>query len=133
MHPGRALAGALLPQAGVIDMVGGAHKLARMIRLFVILLSTLALAFSPVAANAAASAQTMAGCDMKDHMPAKPANHSKMDCCTPACQATSSAVLTFEGDAAGTIGIRSSALLSVAAVKELGSAISSGLDPPPRL
>jgi len=65
-------------------------------------------------------------------MPAKPADHSKMDCCAAACQMAAPALLqerTTDAAPAQSNG----ALPDRAAVKELASFTASGLDPPPRL
>ena len=102
------------------------------IRLFIIVLCALGLAFSPAATSGAVAAPTgMPGCTM-GHMPAKPADHSKMDCCTAACQMTAPALLPeLIADAAPLK--TNGALRDRAAVKDLASFTASGLDPPPRL
>ena len=102
-----------------------------MIRLLLALLSAFALALSPVSATAAAPA-SMADCGMKGEMPAKP-HHSKMDCCTPACQASSAAaMLPQRGEASDGVS-HERAPLSTIPVKRLISFAPTGLDPPPRL
>jgi hypothetical protein len=103
------------------------------IRLLISMLCALGLAFSPVAANAAVSqASGMPGCTMDGKMPAKTADHAKMDCCAAACQAPSSAALTPNQNTAHPVAPVRSALLSWAPVKELYGIDNSGLDPPPR-
>jgi hypothetical protein len=74
----------------------------------------------------------MPGCVMGKNMPKKAADHGKMDCCTPACQAPSSAALLPNRIAALSLDTRSTVMLAWAPVKELASIPSSGLDPPPR-
>jgi len=105
-----------------------------MVRLVLALLCAVGLALSPaVTAGAAAASGAMPGCTMDGHMPAKPAGHSKMDCCTPACQITAAAALLPErnADTAPMTAIGESPDSSVA--RELASFTPSGLDPPPRL
>ena len=105
-----------------------------MLRIFIALFCALGLALSPVAATGAVSAPaTMPGCTMGEHMPAKPADHSKMDCCTPACQISAAAALLPEPGSASEPLKANGALHDRAAVQELTSFTSSGLDPPPRL
>lgn len=103
-------------------------------RLFLAALFALALAFSPAStseANAAPAA--MADCSMDGHMPAEPADHSKMDCCTPVCQISAAAALLPDRAGNATPFKTSGALHDRAAVKELASVTASSLDPPPRL
>ena len=102
----------------------------RVIRLFLAALCAIGLALAPTAVLATPSA--MPGCTMDGHMPAKPADHSKMDCCTAACPLSAAALLPEEtADAAP---LRSNgALHDRALAKELASYVTSGLDPPPRL
>jgi hypothetical protein len=103
------------------------------IRLFLAVLCSFGLALSPVLANGAIAApNSVPGCTMNGHMPAKPADHSKMDCCTPACQASAAALQPERTPAAASLK-NNGALLDRAADKELASYTASGLDPPPRL
>jgi hypothetical protein len=103
------------------------------IRTLLILLGAFALAVSPVAARGSvAASMPMSDCTMDKHMPAKPADHSKMDCCTPACQITASALLP-DRNAGGAPLKSDGALHGRNAVKKLASITLSGLDPPPRL
>ena len=108
--------------------------LTRVIRLLILMLCALGLGFVPVTANAAGSPSTgMPGCTMDgNHMPDIPADHSKMGCCTPACQAPSSAALLPNRDAVLATGFGATLKLAMAPVEELASASGSGLDPPPR-
>lgn len=104
-----------------------------MIRLFLAFLCSFGLAFSPVATNGAIAAPNdVPGCTMDGHMPAKPADHSKMDCCTAACQMAAPALLPEQTSAKAALKING-AVHDRAAVKELASFTASGLDPPPRL
>jgi hypothetical protein len=104
------------------------------ISLVLSLLSALALALSPVAVNAASVGQgPMAGCDMHQKVPAKPASHGKMDCCTPACQAASPAGLVPQRDASSGGAVRGTELHARYAAHRLDSFAPTGLDPPPRL
>ncbi|MES2326225.1 MAG: hypothetical protein V4499_02690 [Pseudomonadota bacterium] len=107
--------------------------LISVIRLLLALLSALALTLSPVAASAAAAAPAaMANCGMKGEMPAKP-DHAKMDCCTPACQASSAAaLLPISTEGADGVNHERAPLATIPA-KELISFAPTGLDPPPRL
>ena len=103
-----------------------------MIRLLTALLTALALAFSPVVAHAGAFGQdSMTGCGMQK-MPAKSADHAKMDCCTPACQAPASAAFMPSKDTSDQVRLARVELLIGMPVKELSGITSSGLDPPPR-
>lgn len=112
----------------------GNHILTLVIRLFIGVLAAVALAFSPAAAASAMTAPSaMPGCTMNGHMPAKPADHAKMDCCTPFCQAAAAAALLPELSPAGEPLKSDGARHDRAAVDELSSFTSSGLDPPPRL
>jgi hypothetical protein len=104
-----------------------------MIRLFIALLCALGLAFAPVAAGAAAlSNQNMPGCTMGKEMPKKAADHGKVDCCTPACQAASSAALLPSRGAFVATVARPAVRLTWAPAKKLASVPGSGLDPPPK-
>ena len=108
--------------------------LEAVIRLFLAALCSIALAFSPAATSGAIAApDAMPGCTMGDHMPAKPADHSKMDCCTPACQISAAAALLPERVADAAPLKSNGALHGSAPAKELASFTASGLDPPPRL
>lgn len=107
--------------------------LESVIRLFLAALCMFGLALSPGAASGAfAASAAMPDCAMVGHMPAKPADHAKMDCCSPACQMTGATALLAEryADSAG----RNKRALHVrTAVKKLNSITASGLDPPPRV
>ena len=108
--------------------------LKRVIRFFLAVLCSLGLALSPaVTSGAIASPTAMPGCTMDGHMPAKPVDHSKMDCCTPACQISAAAALLPDPGPAAAPLKANGALHDRAAVKELASFTASGLDPPPRL
>lgn len=97
------------------------------------MLCALGLAFSPMATNGAIAAPTgMPGCTMDGHMPAEPADHSKMDCCTAACQMAAPALLPERYTGAAPLKTNG-ALHDQAAAKALASFTASGLDPPPRL
>lgn len=100
-------------------------------RLLISMLCALGLAIAPTAANAA-SASSMPGCTMDGHMPGKPTNHSKMDCCTPACQTSAAAALLPDRAADESPLANNDALHDRAAVQEPASFSASGLDPPPR-
>jgi hypothetical protein len=103
-------------------------------RLFIALLCAIGLAFAPVAAAAAAAApNAMPGCTMKGEMPSKPVDHSKMACCTPACQAPTSAALLPDRDRASDLSLGGGDLHASAPAKKLASFAPTGLDPPPRL
>ena len=103
------------------------------IRFVIAVLCALGLALSPAAANGAIAAPAATtNCTMGGHMPVKPVDHSKMDCCTPACPMAAPALLPERvADAA----VRNSkiGLHDIGPVKELASFTASGLDPPPRL
>lgn len=104
--------------------------LVRVIRLLISMLCALGLAFAPVAANAtAAPPENMAGCTMGKDMP-KPIN-GKMDCCVPACQSTTSALVPEKATDGAAVQIDCSQL-AWTPVKELTGIVNSGLDPPPR-
>lgn len=91
------------------------------------------LALSPLAASGAiAAAGTMPGCTMGEHMPAKPADRSKMDCCTPACPISAAAALLPDRIASATPLDRNAVRRERTALTELPSFSPSGLDPPPR-
>ena len=97
------------------------------------MLSALGLAFSPVATSGAIAVPSgMPDCTMDGHTPAKPADHSKMDCCTAACQMMAPALMP-QRNTAGAPLKANGALHDRSAVKELASFTASGLDPPPRL
>ena len=103
-------------------------------RLFLAMLCALGLAFSPAATSGAIAAPAaMPGCTMDGPMPAKPVDHSKMDCCTPACQISAAAALLPQRIADGTPLERNGALHDRGAVKRLPSLKVTGLDPPPRI
>ncbi len=107
---------------------------ATVIKLILAMICALGLAFSPVAANAApAAASEMPGCTMDgDDMPDMPADHLKMDCCTPACQAPSAAA-SLPRQGSGLPSTFASKLRLVwAPAKVLTSVWGSVLDPPPR-
>ena len=109
------------------------HILTPVIRFFIGVLTALALALSPVAAvSAMAAPSAMAGCMSDGHMPAKPTDHAKMDCCAPFCQ-TAPAALMPELNRAGEALQSDRAPHDQAAGRELPSFRPSGLDPPPRL
>jgi hypothetical protein len=69
---------------------------------------------------------------MGGEMPDMPADHSKMDCCTPACHAPSASALLPKTDAGLADLPVSKQQLNSAPVKQLDSVLASGLDPPPR-
>jgi hypothetical protein len=103
------------------------------IRLLIPILCALGLAFAPVVAGAApAPNSAMLGCTMDGKMPAKPANHMKKDCCTPACQMSSAAALLPERDSAADQIVTQGELHPAIAVKAFESFAPTGLDPPPR-
>ena len=104
-----------------------------MIRLVLAAFCALALAFSPAATSGAIAAPYgMPGCTMNGHVPAKPAQHSKMDCCTPACQVSAAAAL-LPGRTADAAPMKADgALHDRARAQELASFATGGLDPPPR-
>ena len=107
---------------------------ASVIRLFLAILCSLGLVLSPAATSGAfAASNAMPGCTMDGHMPAKSADHSKMECCTPACQLSSAAALLPEPSTASLVQKRDGTLQVLAATKQLASFLASGLDPPPRL
>ena len=111
----------------------GNHILTIVIRLFIGVLAALALALSPVAAvSAMAAPSAMPGCTSDGHMPARPVEHAKMDCCAPFCQ-TAPAALPPELNRAGEALQSDRAPHDQAAGRELPSFRPSGLDPPPRL
>lgn len=97
------------------------------------MLCAFGLAFGPAATSGAiAASAAMPGCTMDGHMPAKPADHSKMDCCTVVCQMTAAALLPERS--ADAAPLKSNGALHIrSAVKELASFAESELDPPPRL
>lgn len=105
----------------------------RVIRLCLTALCALALALSPAATSGAiATPAGMPGCTMDGHMPAKPTDHAKMDCCTPACQVTAAAAFLPAPTASSVPLYDSRALHARAAETELASVEASALDPPPR-
>ena len=65
-------------------------------------------------------------------MPSKPAERSKMDCCTVVCQMGAAALLPLQL-AAETPPKSDGVIHNRTQVKELASFAQSGLDPPPRL
>jgi hypothetical protein len=101
------------------------------IRLLISMLCALGLALAPVTAEAAAKAGSMPGCTMGKEMPRKAADHGKIDCCTPACQAPSAPALLPNSTEEATSQPHAM-IFAVAPVKELASIPSTGLDPPPR-
>lgn len=105
-----------------------------MTRLLLALLCALGLAFSPMTAVASPlSGDAMKECTMGGgDMPNMPGDHSKMDCCTPACHAPSAAALLPKSDAGPSESFADKTPLAWAPSRELLSAVSSGLDPPPR-
>ena len=104
-----------------------------MIRLLLSMLCAFGLAFAPVTASAAAQPSTgMPGCAMDGKMPAKPSNHGKMDCCTPACQAPAPAAAVLPAADAAVGGLVDGPMPASLPDAELASFVSSALDPPPR-
>jgi len=104
------------------------------IRFVIAILCALGLGLGPAATSGAIAAPSaMPGCTMDGHMPAKPADHSKMDCCTPACQISAPAALLPERSSDAAQAAASGSPHDRAAAKELASFTASGLDPPPRL
>jgi hypothetical protein len=101
------------------------------IRLLIALMSVFSLALSPVAANAAPSQDAMAGCMTQKEMPAKPADRSKMDCCTPVCQLGPAAALPA-GDPSVHRMVSRGETHTRAGVQALKSLAPAALDPPPR-
>ena len=81
---------------------------------------------------ATAAPNAMPGCTMDDKMPAKPVDHSKMDCCTPACQVSSAAALLPQRAPTANQSIDRGELHASVVVKALDSFAPTGLDPPPR-
>jgi hypothetical protein len=95
-------------------------------------LCALGLALSPAAANGAfATPAAETNCTMDGHMPAKPVDHSKMDCCTPTCPMAAPALLPARIAETAAREIEDASHGRVA-VTELVSFRASGLDPPPR-
>jgi hypothetical protein len=117
--------------AAFIDRQGLQPILNGVIRHLLALLCAIGLAFSPLAAEPA-SAAPMAPCAMGGEMPDMPADHSKMDCCTPACHAPAASALIPRINAGLADFQAPGRLLSIAPVKELESILASGVDPPPR-
>lgn len=112
----------------------GNHIVALVIRLFIGVLATVALALSPAAvANARAAPSAMPACTMGGHVPVAPADHAKMECCTPACQLSPAAAFLHDRHAAAEPVQSAGARHASVAVEKLPSFTSSGLDPPPRL
>lgn len=108
--------------------------MAAIMRLLLALLCVLGLALAPVTANASAvPSNGMAKCMMDGEMPDMPADHSKMDCCTPVCQAPAPAAALLP-DSGASSGARTAPTVKLtgAPAKELAGITSSGLDPPPR-
>ncbi len=117
-----------------IDTLRVIHILARVIRYILALLCAIGLAASPALANVGLSpTSSMPGCTMGGEMPDMPPDHSTMDCCTAACHAPSSAAFVPKQDACLATGAIGKVKLVGAPIKELVSAVGSGLDPPPRL
>ena len=105
---------------------------SRVIRLVIAVLCALGLAFSSAATTGAIAAPTaMPGCRMDGHMPAKPADHAKMDCCTVVCQMASPALMPERTADRAPLKSNGSPH-DRAAAKELVSFTASALDPPPR-
>jgi hypothetical protein len=95
-------------------------------------MSLFSLALSPVTANAASVGQdAMAGCVTHKHMPAKPADRSKMDCCTPVCQLTPAAAL-LAGDPSAQRIVSRGETHTLVGVQALKAFAPTALDPPPR-
>jgi hypothetical protein len=106
---------------------------APVIRLLIALMSVFSLALSPVAANAAPAGQdAMAGCVTQKDMPAKPADRSKMDCCTPVCQLSPAAALLADGDTSANRIVSRGEMHAPAGVQTLKSFAPTAVDPPPR-
>lgn len=106
----------------------------RVIRLLLALLVAVGLAFSPAApALAMAAPSAMSDCANGDQMPDRSADHSKMDCCTPACQAPAAAALLPQQSSAGKSLAMARPLVIDPPAKELASVAPAGLDPPPRI
>lgn len=104
-----------------------------MIRCLIFFLCAMGLAFGPVATSGAIAAPgTMPGCTMGEHMPAKPADRSKMDCCTPACPISAAAALLPDRPASAAPLDRNAVGRERTTLNELPSFSPSGLDPPPR-
>jgi hypothetical protein len=96
-------------------------------------MSILSLTLSPVAANAAPVGQdAMAGCVTQKDRPAKPADRSKMDCCTPVCQLSPAAALLANGDPSAHRMVSRGEMHTPAGVQALKSFAPTALDPPPR-
>lgn len=110
-----------------------------MVRFLIGIVVALGLVVAPTAAEARA---VLAGggpeCAMDRAMPAMPAmpdmpaDHSKMACCTIACQVPASAALLPMKGAATLPELGDGMRLAWSATKRLTSLISPGLDPPPR-
>jgi hypothetical protein len=95
-------------------------------------MSVFSLALSPVAANAApVGANAMPGCVTHKHMPAKPADRSKMDCCTPVCQLSPAAAL-LAGDPSVQPMVSQGETHTFVGVQALKAFAPTALDPPPR-
>lgn len=121
-----------MPLKPFIDSSLSRPILARMLRLLISALCALALAFAPAMANAAiAQTNGMPGCTMVGRMACKSADHSKKDCCTPACQSLSGVAL-LSSRSLDTAERGRPTVFVGATAKELAAAPSSGLDPPPR-
>jgi hypothetical protein len=114
------------------DFVNFASVCCGVIRFLLAVLCAAGLVLSPVSVSVAAAAE-MPGCAMDGHMPANPADHGKMDCCTPACQLSAPAAMLPEPAAGSDPLPYDRDLLATAAVRKLASIPSSTLDPPPRL
>lgn len=97
------------------------------------LLCAAGLALAPMAAsNASAAPAAMAGCTVDGHMPSKPADRPKSDCCTVACPMNAAALLP-ERRVDGARLNPSPFIHNAATAQELASVAQSELDPPPRL
>ena len=122
----RSLASAL---AGRLTPLISPPYFDRVIRLFLAALCAIGLALAPTAVLATPSA--MPGCTMDGH-PTRPADHSKMDCCTAACPLSAAVLLPEQTSDAASL-LSNGVLHDCAPDKNLASFIASGLDPPPRL
>lgn len=103
------------------------------IRLLLAIFCALGLALAPVTASAvSAPSGTMPGCAMDGKMPDKPADHSRMDCCTPACQIAPASALLPQSFAGLEPLTPDGALHRRTPAKILASFMWTALDPPPR-
>jgi len=129
----RTFAICVTSQRAIIDRQALAPILGGVIRLLILMLCALGLALSPLTASSAgAPTSSMPGCTMGGEMPDMPADHSTMDCCTPACQAPASPAMLPLQDLAADPAV-ATAGPTERATRQLTSLVSSGLDPPPRL